>query len=177
MAGAHQFTRGADLAKAQMRKWENDERTVLEAMAELGEAGKQDHVELVSGKIPTKALRAMGHPFGRGPKPQKRLFADITSFRLGQRGIRSKGGGRRRLNPLPINEQDGDLKRSLRGPKLNLAGKFIDVWFEPTQSIIVLLRTGTRFMIARGFQKEVDRRHAARTHVFERLVRQGLIRP
>lgn len=169
---ARQFTKGSDLVRAQQRKFARDKKTVRDAFQDMVDDGLDDHRELTGGSVKTKELARRGHPFGRGPVPQKR---GKGSFGKGQRGIRSKTRVRRTMRTLPINRQRGKLQDSLRMQKFR---NYIDIFFAPGDgSLLVLLPLGTRYMVARGFQAEVERRHKARTKAFELAAVRGLVKP
>lgn len=174
MPKGRQFTKGIDLYRAQMAKFKRDNLSLRQAWEDNVEASRNDHEELVGGHVSTKQLVAMGHPFGRGPVPQRKGARNIS---LALRGNRAIGMTiRRRLPALPINKQTGKLARSLKMVKV---GKNVfEVYFNPGDGRVwVLWPGGTGTMIDRGFYKEIERRIKARNKALDDQYRDIMNRP
>lgn len=132
------YTDPVALYRAQKAFFDRFPNSIREMHKQLAERGKDDHFSLTSGKVTTKQLRALGHPFGRRPSGRKRG----------------------RTPNLPINVQTGKLRRALIMNMLwrNSRGQSYGVFFKVPYAKYILARGGTGKMIARQFQKEIKMR-------------------
>lgn len=128
----------------------------------------KDHSEYTNGRISTRELRSMGHPFGRN-------FAGRTAVGRGA------NRGRRRVKTLPINRQTGDLRRSFFKREVGSAvSPITQMGFGVGYAKYVLSPTGTKKMVARGFYSVagspgiIRRRHMDRMQIIKHRHRQNL---
>lgn len=133
------FTNGYALAQAQKLRFGVLVRSLRVEHAQLAKDMGEKAVDLTSGRISSKTLKLMGHPFGRGK---------------GRRAL--KGGGRAtniggRVSLLPINRQTGRLSNSLRVFKRQTVPQTFILQFMAPHAKFVLSLTGTRRMVPRGF--------------------------
>jgi hypothetical protein len=110
-----------------------------------------DHNQLTSGRVPTKALRKMGHPFGRqggagSATGMRGIQGDAKRFQgIGKKGqISAKGV----LSPLPINRQKGKLRQRFFVQDRKNETR---MGYRANPANAVLSPTGTSKMVARGF--------------------------
>lgn len=116
--------------------------------------GVQDHYELTSGKITTKTLRRLGHPFGRGQAPQKRGQGNANlAPRHTPKARLTKVGMRGKVPSLPINAQSGRLRRSFR---VNDSANVVGLSNSAPYARYILSPVGTKYMIGRGFGGKVE---------------------
>lgn len=129
------FTDPRDLLSHQRRRFERTGRSMQVGMeGAVGEI-KQEAYNLVSGDISSQTLAAYGHPFGKGASARAGCIGDI----------------RISVNPLPINVQSGELRKSLRVFRRQRGGETIwQVQFTSSHSIVTS-PDGTPTMIGRGF--------------------------
>lgn len=137
--------------------------------------GKEDFVELTSGTVSSKTLRAMGHPFGRltsgDPGTGGRGVRNRAKFNsvLTRKGV---------LAPLPINKQTGKLHAAItlsgpHGPKLAY-----DLFSNVRDGRQYVLKPeGTSKMVGRGLLGKTGRlraRHRARSAAYVDVLRAKL---
>lgn len=108
-----------------------------------------DFQSMTSGRVSTRTLRKLGHPFSR------------------TRAKRFKGGVKARVTSLgipklPINRQTGRLQRSLRMTKVSGGIQSYRLEFMAPHAKYVLAQRGTRKMVARGFWTEARKRWQSR---------------
>ena len=102
----------------------------------LIEGGTADHNEFTAGKIKSKQLRKEGFPFARANG--------------GARG-KTNAGRKRSRNPLPINEQTGELRRSFFKTSPSGINQVSRMGFRAKHARFVLRPGGTKKMQDRGF--------------------------
>ena len=129
----------------------------------LVEGGEEDHKDYTSGKIKTKQLRKEGHPFARQNG--------------GARGI--VGGRKRSRNPLPINEQTGELRRSFFKTSPTGINQSVKMGFRAPHARFVLRPGGTKKMQDRGFYSGakkgiIRKRHIARLQIVRKKFHQAV---
>jgi hypothetical protein len=121
----------------------------------------------VSGPLTKVDERLMGHPFARR-RISKRGFERTGPRSHGIKGHRmsSRSGAGVAVPLLPINVTTGKLRGSLRmkaAPHSDPAGQVLQLGFTAEYAKYVLSPSGTKKMVARGFQKwkrGIDRRHS-----------------
>lgn len=118
---------------------------------ELTEEMRAAALELVSGILVggQKELDLAGNPYGRR---RGRIF--------NKRRTRRRAPGMRPYPLLPIHEQSGRLKRSLRiirRKSQGVSSKYL--WFTASYAKFILAVGGTDLMVDRGFWKELRRRY------------------
>ena len=147
------FSDPVALYRSQKKFFDTFPRTVREMHRVIVAEARNDAVQLTSGGIKSKTLRAMGHPFGR------------TS------GGKFKGG----VDTLPINVQSGRLRSSVNMKLLwrNVRGESYGLYFSTGYAKYILSKGGTKFMVARGFQGEMKKRWTARKKAMIQHLRGG----
>lgn len=96
------------LAKAQRKRFEDVDAALKTGHAQIAAAGREDLHDLTGGRISSKTLRKLGHPFGRGSAP--------GGGKLQRASDRAKAKaliGRKSVPLLPINKQKGTLRRGI----------------------------------------------------------------
>lgn len=194
------YQRPADLTRAQQRRFDAMHLTHLKAHEELVGQGQNDHNAFTGGGLSSKALRQMGHPFARegsaargikDPAKQAKFkgYGRRYTFQAtnkqgkvvtqSQSQVRAKG----RVNPLPINKQTGDLRRSFFRTKYGGRDNVVWMGFRSKHAKYVLSPTGTKHMIYRGFYSKsrnttsvrdmgiIAQRHRARSAALVQSVR------
>jgi hypothetical protein len=134
---ARKHTSAASLYLAQTRAFAKKKGTHRELVLKSVQQARSDLHKETSGGVKTSALKAMGHPYGRG--------GSAGSAGRGQRGSRR---GRSSLAPNPINQQTGRLRRSIY-----LSERTPGRWYLGASAPYAkyqLSPTGTRKMIRRG---------------------------
>jgi hypothetical protein len=174
------YTRPADIMRAQEARFRKVAVTMELAHTELVRGGKRDAAEATSGSITTAKLRAMGHPFGRvGGQGSATIGRGIQGAKGRFKGTGGKGQVTAKgvVQPLPINDQTGDLRKSffLDGP----TGKNMvyDMGFAASYAKYVLSPTGTKAMVPRGYFEFIKKRHKARKAAAIKVVRDQQRRP
>ncbi len=160
------MTRPAQLQKRMQKRFAVGVQSMHGAHKELIKGGKEDHAQYTSGRVPTKTLRAMGHPFGRKVSGDERtgvrgiregyMTRETKSGRFQSRLSRhakAKGNSISKgvLNPLPINKQTGKLRASFFQTPPTGADLRVDMGYASPYAAYVLSPTGTHRMVARGF--------------------------
>jgi hypothetical protein len=166
----------ASLMRAQEERFRRMDLSMNNLHTELVRGAYRDAAELTGGKVSTRTLRQMGHPFGRiggaGSRTTGRgIQGDPRRFRgIGRKGQITRGA----IRPLPINKQTGELrnKMKLEGPRG--VEKVYSLGSSAPYAGFVLNPKGTRKMIARGYFPEIVRRHKARKAAFIRVYREKL---
>lgn len=130
------------LYKAQLALFQRTKQSIEAGHLAIALGGREDYDQLTSGMLPPS--RTKGH------------FARRAS------GRRAPGG-----SPLlPINQQSGRLRRSIRLTKANVPGTKQAFHVGPSASagpsIFVLLPSGTYKMVARGADAVIEQRFRAR---------------
>jgi hypothetical protein len=108
----------ASLMRAVDARLKDEVLTMRFVHNELAKGIKEDHAVYTSGRVPQTTLDALGNPFGRlgGPDTatgirgiaRKRHRFKLTDLQKLHGNVVRKG----MLDPLPINRQTGDLRRS-----------------------------------------------------------------
>lgn len=93
------FTNPNDLRKHKQAQLAGMRINYYAEVQKIAQESVQDGINLSNGRITTKQLRAMGHPYGRG----------ISAAASTPGGL--KRGSRRKAPLLPINQQSGQLRR------------------------------------------------------------------
>lgn len=109
------FRNPHDLARHQKAKAERQAHSLKVGHSKLANECYQEAWRITSGRISTRTLRAMGHPYGR----RSGSYSDVTSRRAVLGRQRTVKGSRMRLPGLPINRQSGKLQQAI---KLNRRG-------------------------------------------------------
>jgi len=154
-----QFTKGIDLYKAQVERFEAQKLTMRSGHELLATEGLEDSKSLTAGQPSGKArlamLRQEGHPFGRGAGAS-------ASTTFGRRR-----GGKGSMPLLPIGEISGRLHNALVKRKTAGVGSQNFGLFAPVPyAKYILGDSGTRKMVGRGFQAEIRRRWRPRNKAF-----------
>lgn len=195
------YQRPADLARAQQRRFDAMKLTQQGAHKELVEQGQNDHIAYTGGGVDKKALRAMGHPFaregasGRGivkNKAQFKSYGNRYAFQsTTKNGVVNKSQAqvtKGKINPLPINRQSGQLRRSYFKTGYQGRDMVVRMGFKAPHAKYVLSPTGTKKMIYRGFYSKtrnssgsdqgiIARRHRARSAALVQSVRKRQRKP
>ena len=194
------FMRPADLVRAQTGRFNRMNLNHITAHDELVGQGQNDHNAYTGGGLSSKSLRAMGHPFARegsaarGIKDKdkqakfkgygKRYAFQATNKQgkvvsQSQTQVKAKG----KVNPLPINKQTGELRRSFFRTKYGGKDRVVWMGFRSKHAKFVLSPTGTSKMIYRGFYSRsknstsvrdmgiIAQRHRARSAALVQSVR------
>lgn len=186
------YTSPVQLQKAQQRKFLKMELNQRNVHKELMARAEKDYALGTGGGVSEKALAQMGHPFAREGSAARGIVKNKTRFKTGGRSYRTvrskKGGGSKVtqrsqvrngiIQPLPINKQTGELRRSFKR-----RGTFEVTYmgFTAPHAKYILSPQGTKRMVARGFyskrQSQTDlgwiaRRHRARAGAAIRALRQ-----
>jgi hypothetical protein len=127
----------------------------------LSDGGKEDHFEFTDGGISTKELRRMGHPYGRTAG--------------GQRGNINKKIKRRKILPLPINKQKGDLRASFYKKDKNGRDRVSRMGFSAPYAKYLLRPGGTWKMIDRKFYSIGGAKSGMATGIIRKRFNQRLI--
>lgn len=167
------YTTPAQLAMRQRSRFQSvigDQRKVHKIVAE---SGYRDFLALTSGRISSKQLAAMGHPFGRG-----------GAVRGGQRGVdpkKWKGTGKKGqvtrngvVRRLPINRQTGRLRQGIQLAHKGGAVDVYELFSTVPYARHVLAVEGTDRMVPRGLlgpPGELRKRHKARIQEVIDIVR------
>lgn len=172
---ARRFTKGIDLLEYMDAWWKQNWRDIKAANEDMARMGLLDAAELTSGGIKERELRRMGHPFARRSNVSgvvKVLGGStgggkgIGRMRGASRGQRARSGiGGKRVPLLPINIQTGRLHASFRVTK-GSGGRY-RVYADLVSTGVpyakyILHPSGTRKMIGRGIQRELERRWKVR---------------
>lgn len=194
------FQRPADLARAQTARFNAMHKTHESVHEELVGQGQNDHNAYTGGGLSKKTLRAMGHPFaregsaGRGIKDKAkqkkfagygRRYAFQATDKNGKVVTQTKTQvqARGKVNPLPINKQTGELRRSFFRTKYGGKDRVVWMGFRSKHAKYVLSPTGTKKMIYRGFYSRskastsvrdmgiIAQRHRARSAALVQSVR------
>lgn len=157
---ARQFTKPIDLYKTQVARFRKMAASAKSGHEELAKAGYSDGHELTMGRVKTKTLRQLGHPFGRGTS--KATWTPTGT----KRGLRTKDArklfGKSTIPTLPINRQTGRLRGSLYRRRDSGGIQSFVVGFSAPHAQYVLAVKGTERMVARGYWNEVVKRWRAR---------------
>lgn len=114
----------------------------------------------VSGRMTASAQRFFGHPFARSYRSrEKNLKNTIFAVHDQKFGSITEIGKTVRQLTLPINQQTGELKRSLRVFKRQVGGTFAFYIQFTSPHAIVLRPGGTRYMIDREFWKTLNAKY------------------
>jgi hypothetical protein len=145
--------------------------------------------QLLSGDISTKEFRAAGHPMARNTLSRRGFRRTRDPFRKGRGQMSEKVRGRHAgaavgFPKLPINEQTGALKRSMRVVGEIDTGRLIQeygsgqpasqmlrIGFVQAYAAYVLRKGGTRLMVDRGYQAAFARIEKKRNTEMERDIR------
>lgn len=190
------YQRPADLARAQQLRFNKMALTQVKAHEELVQQGENDHKAYVLGGISSKALKAMGHPFARQGSAARGIVKNKKQFktygnRYGYQSTTKKGVvnasrtqvSKGKVDPLPINVQTGQLRRSYFRTKYSGRDKVVWMGFRSPHAKAVLSPTGTKKMIYRGFYSKsrnstsprdlgiIAQRHRARSQALIQSVR------
>lgn len=118
---------------------------------------------LVLGGITTEELTAMGHPFARR-KLSRRGFSRTRNPNVKGRRLSEKVAGRNvgaaiSIPLLPINAQNGRLRKSLRMRSVPPppGGQIWELGYTTPYAKYVLGRNGTSLMVARGFLQQMEK--------------------
>lgn len=169
------YTTPTQLRVAQRRRFERVRSDMRKVHREMAEGGFKDFLQGTSGRVTTRQLRAMGHPFARMrlalPKGAGRFRASARKGQITRSGA---------VRTLPINRQDGSLRRAikLRGPSGSLST--FRLFSDAPHAKYVLSPTGTRFMVPRGLLGPLGllrKRHKARAAALIDVVRRSQRRP
>ncbi len=177
------FTTPTQLRVRQRARFEQVKRDIKKVHRIMAEDGETDFHDATDGKIKSKQLAAMGHPFGRlssgDPRTGGRGAKDGRKF-IGA-GIKGQVTRKGVVRPLPINEQTGRLKRgiTLTGP---LGGRRSEYRLFTTvpYAKYVLRPGGTRKMVDRGLlgpRGFLRKRHKARIAAYIDVVRKSNRKP
>lgn len=141
------------LYRAQKKYFDDYPKTVQQMFRVIVAEARNDALQLTSGSVGKGELRKLGHPFGR----------------------RASGRLRGKLPILPINVQSGNLRRSLNMKLLwrNIRGESYGLYFSTGYAKYIISKGGTKFMIARGFQTELEKRWMARKKAMIQHLRGG----
>lgn len=144
------FTKPLDLYKQTLRDLEADKRSIRRGHRRIAEAGEGDYLDLTGGGLPPKITR-------------------------GQYARRASGRRRGKLPGLPINVQTGKLRRSIgiRPAPGGSQAFYVGPSKAAGRSMWVLMPGGTRVMIARGVEGEVERRWRARNKALIDVIRRS----
>lgn len=149
-------------------------------MREVAIEGWRDHLNLLSGKVKQKTLNAMGNPYGRGSSAAKNL---VNAGNVGRRGAKRKFG-RGSAPLLPINEQTGRLRMSVRLAGYRRGVYDVHVGAGVRYAKYILHPAGTRKMVGRGMMGwrnvnaafpigQIERLHRARNKVIQDAYRKA----
>lgn len=188
MAAPKRFTKGIDLYRSQKAYFEGVQHSARRMHFELAKAGFEDWFELTSGTPTGKArlnlLRRLGHPFARGATPETSTPTGRrrgTRARLYTHGNKhgtwgywqtgkdrlEKNGLAEELPLLPIGQISGRLHESIKLTKRSDSPQQFDVGpRDPGPSIWAVAKGGTRRVVARGIEKEIERRFRPRNKAF-----------
>lgn len=147
------FTRPAQLMAHMQRRATTHIHSMRDAHRELIAGGKRDYAQYTSGRVSTRQLRQMGHPFGRQAGGGIRGVGNGVTTRALGKHAQHKGNRVRKgvLAPLPINVQSGEMRRSFFQTQPSGADLRVDMGFASPHAQYVLAPRGTRRMVARGF--------------------------
>lgn len=160
------FTRPAQLQARMKQRAAAATYGMGQAHKDLYTGGRKDHAQYTSGRVSTRELRDMGHPFGRKRSQDRSTGARGVQNGATQKDLskhaRSKGNRIRKgvLMSLPINDQTGGMRRSFFQSAEQGADRTVQMGFSADYARWVLSPTGTRKMVARGFYS-VGESHAA----------------
>jgi hypothetical protein len=96
------------LAIAQRKRLRATQATMEKGHTMIAIEGREDLHELTAGKISSKTLRKLGHPYGRGSSPGAGKLQ-----RASGRAKTKAATGRASVPLLPINKQSGKLRRGI----------------------------------------------------------------
>lgn len=172
------FTSATQLANAHLQDMARMRYNVKRMIESIGDAAEKDMYELTSGRISTRQLTALGHPYARTGRSVKNSAGRMRgASKVGIQTV-SKIIGTVAVPRLPINRQSGRLRSSIYRRQVESDDVYkVTVGFNPTiagSSLYVVQRGGTRRMIDRRFWEEIERRWKARataTLVYLRDVR------
>lgn len=130
------FTRPIDLARHKEQQLRKMRGSFEQEFDKIVRESMQDGINLTGGGLSLKRLRKMGHPYGRGPRP--------NTFSGG--GLK-RGAGRMKAPNLPINQQSGRLRRSWHVKRTGLTWVLSN---KARHHKYILSPWGTRKMVGRG---------------------------
>ncbi|MBS1725363.1 MAG: hypothetical protein JST51_01485 [Armatimonadetes bacterium] len=196
--------RPADLARRQQQRFQTMKLFQESAHRELVDRGAEDHIEFVQGGISEKMLASMGHPFAREGSAARGIVGDKKKFagagKLFSVSYTDRHGNWRKkkiaqvsakgiVNPLPINVQTGELRRSFFKSGPTGQQHLVRMGFRSPHASEVLNPKGTKFMIYRGFYSKtlrakstsdlgiIARRHRARSQALIQALRKKQRQP
>lgn len=142
-----------DLARAQRDRANETSRMLKIEHGKLANDCYQEAHRITGGRLSTRMLRAMGHPYGR----RSGSFSDIKSRKTVLGRQRTTKGTRMRLPGLPINRQSGRLQQAIKLNRRTGTGKVSQVYILQVLGNIapyakyVLSLGGTTRMVPRPF--------------------------
>lgn len=108
-----------------------------------------DFQDMTSGRVSTRTLRKLGHPFSRS---KAKRFKGGVKARVASLGVPR----------MPINRQTGRLQRSLKMTRVPGGIQSYRLEFLAPHAKYVLAQQGTRKMVARGFWTEARKKWQSR---------------
>lgn len=133
------------LAIAQRRRFAIIKASMETGHAALAKAGHEDLQENTGGRISSKTLRRLGHPFGRGPMPDGGKLQ-----RASQRAKTKAEIGRSKVPMLPINRQSGQLRRGIFFRRTNGGAQAFSLGSSARHNKYIFNPAGTKKMVGRG---------------------------
>lgn len=163
------FASAAQLAQTQLARADEVSRMAKEEHEAFVRLMEDEHRMLVSGNIPAKTLRALGHPFAR------RHAAGLTS--AVRKARRKNLMGAMRIRTLPINVQTDRLRSSLFAKKIDdrQTAQSFQVGFSAPHAKYVLAKRGTRRMIERRFIETKQQIEKRRERELRQRIRYGIV--
>lgn len=161
------------LLDKQVARFKAMQGDMVKAHKEIASRGRDDLIELTGGKVSSKQLRQMGHPFGRGAS-------------AGQRGPTKLM--RKKIALQPINIQSGRLRGGIYIRKVSGGTQSYDVGSMAKHSAYILHPAGTKRMVGRevtsgwdiGFNGPTGtlrKRHRLRYRAFQQAFMQKQRKP
>jgi hypothetical protein len=166
----------------------------------LAEGGREDFKDLTMGRLSTKQLRQIGHPYAKSARIHKLEKLDgfrgltqaITRRNADGSIAKTKGGKPRKpqdmsqimkgkVSDLPINIQTGRLRQGIvLNKKKGVSGWDYDLYSTAPHAKHVLALEGTKYMRARGLlgpKGELRIRYRMRHAATIQPVRRALAQP
>lgn len=155
------FTTPAQLMLRQKARFVDVSLTMHQAHEILAKGGKTDFELQLTGKLTTKMLRQIGHPYARGARVLAihRLngFVGVNENTITKKGKKGTKASKQqvstkgKVSDLPINKQTGKLRRAVQlDKKTGTRGAIYDLYSAVSYAKHVLSVTGTRYMRPRG---------------------------
>lgn len=154
------FTRPHDLMKHKTKQLQGMRIDYHREVERIARESVQDGINLSGGRITTKQLRRMGHPYGRGTSA-----AASTPGGL-KRGTRGKAP------LLPINQQSGQLRRGWKMRSQGGPGRRSYIIYNTAKhSRYILSPWGTKKMVGRTIWGHPSKARGAPTGLMARYAR------